>query len=336
MSTPMTADQWLVALHAEGVATAVPYGDWRTLGRDAATGKTFGPVHGVTIHHTAGSSSLGVVHNGTGDLPGPLCHGHLPKSGTVNMISTHRANHAGTFAQNAHDAVLAESGVHPYPDATEPVDGNDSYYGLEIENKGDGVDVYPIGQYIAAVKWATAICRFHGWTENSVIGHKEGTRRKIDPKGPVEGSGTFTMNDFRQDVHNALALPAGVWATDQEDEVALTDAEIDRIAQAAYDKLADGGILNQIDLDRVWGNDIIPAATPPFQNADYFGPDGTTVANPTWTAKYSVFTIVRDVRDTIKRVKELQDAVAAVQTAGVDLDALAVKVADEIYRRMQS
>src|SRR3546814_16141661 len=92
------------------------------------------------------------------------------------MISGGRANHAGTFAQNAHNAVLAESPVHPYPDSAEPVDGNDKYYGLEIENRGDGSDPYPMVQYVAAVKWATAICRFHGWTENSVLGHKEGTR----------------------------------------------------------------------------------------------------------------------------------------------------------------
>jgi hypothetical protein len=301
----MTADQWLAALHAEGVGVATPYGDWRTHGRDSATGKTFGPVHGAVIHHTAGSDSLTVVHNGTGDLPGPLCHGHLPKSSIVNMISVHRANHAGTFAQNAHNAVLAESSVHPVPDSAEPVDGNDSYYGLEIENRGDGVDVYPIGQYIAAVKWATAICRFHGWTENSVIGHKEGTTRKIDPKGPVEGSGPFTMNAFRQDVHNALALPAGAWGTDQEDDVALTAEDLDAIATKVWAKT----IANRFRLDANGVARQIPASVYLEYGDGHYD-------------------------DLVAKIAGVQSKVDSIATVGVDLDALAVKVADEIYRRM--
>ena len=325
MSTPMTANQWLNALHVEGVATAIPYGDWRTLGRDAATGKTFGPVHGVTIHHTAGADSLAVVHNGTGDLPGPLCHGHLPKSGRVNMISTHRANHAGTFAQNAHDAVLAESTVHPTPDRAEPVDGNDHYYGLEIENRGDGDDAYPWVQYVAAVKWATAICRFHGWSENSVIGHREGTTRKIDPKGPVtqpDGDELpFHMNQFRIDVRDALDLPAGAWGTDQEDEVALTAAEIKEIWHTP---------------------ELIPAVAPPYENSDWA--DGQT----TWTPKYALYAAVRASREAQERTERIEAKVATlssqvaavaadvsgISTGGVDLDALAVKVANEIYKRM--
>jgi hypothetical protein len=302
----MTADQWLAALEAEGVRVQAPYSDWRTRGRDEATGKPFGPVNGVVIHHTAGRDSLSVVHNGTGDLPGPLCHGHLPKTGIVNMISVHRANHAGTFAQNAHNAVLTESSVHPAPDAAEPVDGNDCYYGLEIENLGNGTDVYPIEQYIAAVKWATAICRFHGWTEDSVIGHKEGTRRKIDPKGPVEASGPFTMDEFRQDVHNALALPVGVWGTDQEEEeVPLTQQEKQDIADLVWSKQ----ITNRFRLDA----------------------NGTPRAIPA-----SVYLEYGDGHydDLVAKIAGVQSKVDSIAVAGVDLDALAVKVADEIYKRM--
>lgn len=222
MSTvPLTPSQWLEILAAEGVRTAQPYGGWETHERDDETGKQFGPVRGVVIHHTVGSNSLGVVYNGTGTLPGPLCHGHTPKTGVVNMISAGRANHAGTFAQNAHDAVLAESPVHPRPDASEPVDANDCYYGNEVENWGDGADAYPWVQYVATVKWATAICRHHGWSQDSVIGHKEGTRRKVDPLGPVQGPDgvfQFTMARFRQDVGAALARPAGVWPENVQED----------------------------------------------------------------------------------------------------------------------
>lgn len=298
-TTPMTKAQWLGALRSEGLAV-VEHGDWWNRERDDETGKAFGPVRGVVIHHTAGASSLGVVTSGVAGLPGPLCHGYLPKSGKIYMISGGRANHAGTFAANAYDAMANERSVHPYPDSAEPVDANDSTYGIEIENLGNGTDIYPIAQYIAAVKWATAICRFHGWSEDSVIGHKEGTRRKIDPKGPVEGDGQFTMDTFRLDVHQALARPAGVWP-EEEEEVALNKADVDTMANT----------------DNV-----------------YRSPDDTVSENKFWTlATYQRETYLR-ARETKLAVEALRAKVETISVGGVDLDALAIKVADELYRRM--
>ncbi|MER6102407.1 peptidoglycan-binding protein [Streptomyces sp. NPDC001832] len=189
MATPMTADQFVSALKNEGL-NVKGHAGWRTHNRNHKG--AWGPVNGVVIHHTAGSNSLGFVYSGSADLPGPLCHSHLAKDGTLTMIGNGRANHAGTFATNAFNAMVAESATHPRPDASEPIDANSRTYGIEIENRGDGKDPYPAAQYEAAVKWAAAICRFHGWSEHSVIGHKEGTRRKIDP--------SFDMGQFRKDV----------------------------------------------------------------------------------------------------------------------------------------
>jgi len=303
MATPMTPAQWLARLAAEGV-DAREYSSWRTHERDDETGKAFGPVFGITIHHTAGTNSLDLVYDGTSSLPGPLAHTHMDKSGVARMISAGRANHAGSFAQNAHDAVLAESSVHPYPDSAEPVDGNDHYYGIEAENRGDGTDVWPLRQYVAMVKWATAVCRHHGWSEHSVIGHREGTRRKIDPKGPVETMGSFSMDTFRQDVKTALALPAGVWPN-QEDEVALTAAEISQVAKAVWSE----AINNRFRLDA----NGVPRDIPAALYLEYGDGHYDDLAN---------------------KLAALQATVNAISTGGVDLDALAVKVADELYRRM--
>lgn len=318
MATPMTPAEWLLKLGYEGLGT-VEYRSWKTHGRDDETGKIFGPVNGVVIHHTAGTDSLALCYNGTSALPGPLCHGHLPKSGTVNMISAHRANHAGTFAQNAHDAVVAESDVHPYPDSAEPVDGNDKYYGLEIENLGNGTDRYPWKQYVAAVKWATAICRHHGWTENSVIGHKEGTRRKIDPKGPVQGPDgistfDFTMNRFRADVKAALALPAGVWPQTQQEEEDVA--------------------LEAADIEKIFDYDTVPAVAPPYNNADWD-------TNKTWSFRYAVHAGVLAAREAAGVVKSVQADVArleakvdALAVGGVDVAAVARAVVAELSREL--
>lgn len=195
MATPMTADQLVAALRAEGVRY-VEYRSWRTHNRNHK-GK-WGPVHGVYIHHTAGVSKAmpDICYDGYAELPGPVCHGMLAKSAQLYLVGNGRANHAGGIAQNAFDAALNEEPVHPRPDAAEPIDGNVHFYGLEIENEGDGKDPFPATQYDQAVRWAAAHCRFHGWSENSVIGHKEATRRKPDP--------TFSMPQFRADVAERL------------------------------------------------------------------------------------------------------------------------------------
>lgn len=203
MATPMTATEMLTSLQREGLNVAQPYSGWRTHNRNHVG--RWGGVNGIVIHHTAGSNSRTLCYYGTASLPGPLCHAHLEKSGKLNMIGHGRANHAGTFAANAHSAVVNERSSHPRPDASEPIDGNAHYYGIEIENLGNGRDPYPAAQYDAAVRWAAAICRHHGWSADSVIGHKEGTRRKIDPKGPLASGGAFDMDKFRADVTKRLA-----------------------------------------------------------------------------------------------------------------------------------
>ncbi|CAO0836158.1 hypothetical protein SMICM17S_07165 [Streptomyces microflavus] len=179
----------------------------RAGGRSPGTKVAWGPVHGVVIHHTVGTDPLAVCYGGMKGLPGPLCHKHLAKSGVASMLSAGRANHAGTFAQNAYSAMLNESSTHPRPSCSEPVDGNRYTYGIEIENLGNGKDFYTKKQYDAAVRWAAAICRFHGWGARSVIGHKEGTTRRSTPKGPIGSADgpQFDMGQFRKDVTARLA-----------------------------------------------------------------------------------------------------------------------------------
>lgn len=322
---PISADRYLAIMRAEGLDVA-GYGNWRTHGRQEATGKTFGPVNGLVIHHTAGRNSLALCYNGMSGLPGPLCHNHLAKTGRHSILSVERANHAGTFAANAHQAVLDESPVHPRPDAAEPVDGNDHYYGLEIENLGDGDDPYPWVQYVAAVKWATAICREQGWNQDSAIGHKEGTRRKIDPKGPVVGPDgkkfDFTMSRFRSDVKAALALPAGRWqgqAAEPEEDMPTVQEIADAIE------------------DRLLGTDGVYKA--PDDASDY---DPNPDSGGHWWSGRTVYdSLVTEVRRTARDVAELKEInaqitakVDRISIGGVDLDALAERVADLLAARL--
>jgi hypothetical protein len=269
MATPLTADRLLAALKAEGVKVAEHSG-WRTHNRNSVG--TWGGVNGVLIHHTAGSNSLGVVYSGRSDLPGPLAHTHLAKTGTATMVGNGRANHAGKAAVNAFNALVNESATHPKPSAASgTVDGNAHLYGIEIENLGNGRDPYPAVQYDAAVRWAAAICRAHGWSANSVAGHKEtSVEGKVDP--------SFDMNKFRTDVaerlkHAASWSPGGATTPS-------TSGELDMDAKAVH--------------EAVWGRDAIPSPTTV----------STHKTNTTWKAE----SYLPEIIDRLSRLTDKVDA----------------------------
>ncbi|MFF9240116.1 N-acetylmuramoyl-L-alanine amidase [Streptomyces sp. NPDC014801] len=204
MATPLTADQMLAALKAEGLRV-VEHPGWRTHNR--AGHGAWGPVHGVMIHHTGGSapSDAEIVWSGRSDLPGPCAHAYLAKDGTVTLMGNGRANHAGGGDGNVLQAVIDESystrppAPHKHEGSSGAVDGNARFYGLECSELGKGT-AWPTAQYDAAVRWAAAILRAHGWTEKSAIGHKEWSDWKPDP--------TFDMPTFRAAVAARLAHPA--------------------------------------------------------------------------------------------------------------------------------
>lgn len=213
-STPMTADRTLAMLRAEGL-TVREHAGWKTHNRDGATGKPFGPVIGVLIHHTAGRDDRELCFNGRPDLPGPLCHAWLGKTDGLWMLGNGRTNHAGSVDGDVVRALILETSPLPVDDEAD-TDGNDCLYGLEIENRGNGTDPYPAGQYDQAVRWAAAICRAHGWSEKSVAGHKEVQPGKVDP--------SFDMNVFRAAVAARLAHAPG-WNPNEEDDMP-TAAEV--------------------------------------------------------------------------------------------------------------
>ncbi len=195
MAAPMSADRFLTSLRAEGL-TVVEVGAWRTHNRNHKG--PWGPVHGVMIHHTVTrgtARTVALCRDGRSDLPGPLCHGVIAKDGRVHLVGYGRANHAGSGDSDVLAAVIAEKRLPPDHEAN--TDGNRHFYGFECENLGDGEDPWPAAQLDAIARTAAALCRFHGWTARSVIGHLEWQPGKVDPRG-------FTMSAMRTRVAERL------------------------------------------------------------------------------------------------------------------------------------
>ncbi|TLS43517.1 N-acetylmuramoyl-L-alanine amidase [Streptomyces montanus] len=200
MATPLTASKMVQILRAEGL-TVHEVRNWRRHNRNSKG--PWGPMNGVMIHHTVTSgtsASVDLCYDGHSSLPGPLCHGVIDKKGEVHLVGNGRANHAGLGDGDVLRAVINETKLPPDNEAD--TDGNRHFYGFECINLGNGKDPWPEAQKEAIEKVAAAICRAHGWSERSVIGHKEWQPGKQDPRG-------FTMDGMRRRIRERLGGKGG-------------------------------------------------------------------------------------------------------------------------------
>lgn len=277
----------LAALRAEGLHV-VEHPGWRTHNREGHG--AWGPVHGVIIHHTGGTppSDGEIVWSGRSDLPGPCAHAYLAKDGTVTLTGNGRANHAGGGDPAVLQAVIDESystrppAPHKHEGSAGAVDGNARFYGLECSDLGTG-SPWPAVQFDAAVRWATAVCRAHGWTEKSVIGHLEWSDWKPDPAA-------FPMPTFRAAVaarlaHSASWTPGATTATPAAEE----------------DPMA--GISKRDIYDAVWNEDAMTAP------AD--APDAAT--NTHWQPQSYLRSIYNAVVSQGKQIDALRAEIAELK-----------------------
>ncbi len=207
MATPLTAQQFIDALVAEGLVVVEEPG-WRTHTRTSPS-RPWGPVHGVLIHHTVTRGTFNTVQicrNGYAGLPGPLCHGVIAKDGRVHLVGYGRTNHAGGGDPDVLEAIKSEDyeGTPPKPNVgnMDGIDGNRHFYGFECENMGDGKDPWPDVQLEAIERASAALCRVHKWGAKSVAGHKEWSDDKTDPRG-------FSMVEMRDRVSERLGDEPG-------------------------------------------------------------------------------------------------------------------------------
>ena len=211
----------LQALERFGIDYLVVQG-WETRGN-----LPFDPI-GILIHHTASDDTRlstivdGVNQGGGVYVPGPLVQGYIEDrpANACWVVAGRRANHAGVGDPDVLDRMAADLPIQfpPGPDQA-GTGANTKLEGVELE--GNGPEDFIAGTYVyeTAVKYAAAICWWYGWNPYTrCAGHKEWTRRKVDP--------AFNMDTFRaavaatiEEVTDVAFLP--VEPTSSKGDIAL-------------------------------------------------------------------------------------------------------------------
>jgi len=160
--------------------TVVEITGWRTRGVEFAE-----QPNTILCHHTATPASAKgdlptkkILISGRPDLPGPLCQVGLGRDGTVYLIASGKAQHAGKGAWNATTSSARTIGV---------------------EGEHPGTGAWPAQQYKAYILLCAVLARGLGVGAERVCGHKEWATpagRKTDPN--------FNMDTFRTGVTSAL------------------------------------------------------------------------------------------------------------------------------------
>jgi hypothetical protein len=117
-----------------------------------------------------------------------------------------------------------------------------------------------------------------------------------------------TANGVDHDIANfSSAAAMKAWATaPQGDVMATLDAE-------DYANIAKA----------VWASDSVPAAHPPYNNGDYYKADGKTPGNTEWDSGYMQRTQVEGIRETLSRVKQLQELLIGLDPTALETALLA-------------
>ena len=169
---------WLADAARSMGLTVVEVDGWKTRGRDEMNPR------GVIAHHTATSASrpgdyptLNTIINGRSDLPGPLSQYGLGRSGTVYVIASGKANHAGDGQWD-----------------TRPLGGSDfldhstEVIGIEAEHTGKSGTPWPTVQLDAYHRLCAGVLAHLGKPVANLCAHREWAQppestpnRKPDP-----------------------------------------------------------------------------------------------------------------------------------------------------------
>lgn len=277
---------------------------------------TMGEIMGCMLHHTATPNSymphadiptLKILREGRSDLAGPLCNYGLARSGAIWLITDGLGWHAG---KGEYRGVTL---------------GATHFLGIEAENGGRGADKdpWPDAQLDAYQRLVASILHEKGDKDTTWdIRHA----RWALPAGRKTDTAGFDLTAFDRKVQAMLDKPSTINKnTTQEDDVPLTQAEIDKIADAVWKKKLSqdwDGVANEagdvlVSAQRYSIDGAFPGKRPPGNGS----PGTDTFAAQVWASLTKITTLVADdpTLDEISAVlaEKLADAGGTIDAAAV-------------------
>jgi hypothetical protein len=153
---------------------------------------------GVMIHHTAGPAGRYRIPrermaDGRLGLRGPLVQVGVNRDGSALWVTNGRAHHAGAGDAQVLRAITSDNISVPRP-RLDSTYGNTYFLGIEMDHSGDPSERWPVKQVDRAATIAWGWCKAFGWGPERILGHKEWTKRKVDP--------AYDMDAFRERVES--------------------------------------------------------------------------------------------------------------------------------------
>lgn len=182
---PRFLDKWQVRW--------VGYGDWETHAGAGPDERDYTPS-AILNHHTASTDWYPV------DRLTNKCNMYIDPSGLVWLYSLGYQFDSGYGDPNV--LGRARNDVEPRPPEdmvpSDRINGNPWFVDVEVGHWGYGEPIPP-AQREALLAVNAAVCDMQGWNpETRVLGHKEWTRRKVDPRWSWHGE-PDSMEDIRRD-----------------------------------------------------------------------------------------------------------------------------------------
>lgn len=171
---------------------------WQERAAKGEDERDYTPV-GLLNHHTAGPAWYPVSKLLT------KCNLYIDPAGMVHVVSSGYQYDSGYGDPNVLYRVRNGLPIEPPQDTVvaDRINGNPWFIDIEVGHPGDGSPIPP-AQRGALIRTNAAICHMMGFDPaTQVIGHKEWTRRKIDPRWSSLGH-PDSMDFIRIDTMRAL------------------------------------------------------------------------------------------------------------------------------------
>lgn len=199
--------------------TVVQWAGWSTRAAYGPEVRPFTPV-GLVNHHTAGRADYDPARLLT------KCNLYVSPEGVTYVLAAGYQADSGMGDPNALYRVRNDQEPQAPRDFTadDRINGNPWFIDVEVGHLGDGSPI-PKVQRDELVRVDAAVCSLYGWdAATRLIGHKEWTRRKVDPRWSYQGK-LDTMEDLRFDVVSLM----------EDTVVKYLKADLHAMVAAAFD-----------------------------------------------------------------------------------------------------